>query len=157
MPSIATEAAPRREHLLTTLRAGDTYGFLGRAEAYLQANPDDAEVCASVVRAYAALGQYQRAIQDFDKAIRLDPQTALDYNNRGAAYVSLGQYQRAIQDLDEAIRLDSQLAIANANRAISYTLLGKDEEAEKDVARAVDLGFDREVLENATREFTQQQ
>ena len=56
MPSIATEAAPRREHLLTTLRAGDTYGFLGRAEAYLQANPDDAEVCASVVRAYAALG-----------------------------------------------------------------------------------------------------
>ena len=56
MPSIATEAAPRRAHLLTTLRAGDTYGFLGRAEAYVRANPDDAEVCAAVVRAYAALG-----------------------------------------------------------------------------------------------------
>ena len=37
--------------------------------------------------AYNDLGEHQRAIQDFDQAISLNPQDALAYNNRGIAYV----------------------------------------------------------------------
>jgi len=36
--------------------------------------------------AYANLGEYPRAIKDFDEALRLDPQLALAYTNRGATY-----------------------------------------------------------------------
>ena len=53
------------------------------------------------------LGQHQRAIQDYDQAIRLNPRYAEAYNNRGIAYKNLGQHQRAIQDYDEAIRINS--------------------------------------------------
>ena len=73
--------------------------------------------------AYHDLRQYQRAIQDYDEAIRLNPQDAEAYNNRGFAYFSLGQHQRAIQDLDEAIRLNPQYAMAYLLRALAYTSL----------------------------------
>ena len=55
--------------------------------------------------AYSWLGQYLRAIQDFDEAIRLDPQLVLAYYNRGDTYLNLREPQGAVQDLDEAIRL----------------------------------------------------
>ena len=80
-------------------------------------------------RAYGRLGQLERKIQDYDEAIRLDPQLALGYSNRGAAYSGLSQLKRAIEGLDEAIRLDPQVASAYANRAMAYTLLGKDKAA----------------------------
>ena len=62
----------------------------------------------------------EMAIQDPKSAIRLDPQLALAYNNRGDAYRDLGRYQKAIQDYNEAIRLDPQLALAYNNRGDAY-------------------------------------
>ena len=94
-----------------------------------------------------AQGQLEEAIAEYDEAIRLDPQFALAYNNRGFANTKLGQYARAIQDYDEAIRLDPWNPDSNAGRAMTYTLLGKDKEAQQDVERAVGLGFDRGLLE----------
>jgi len=47
--------------------------------------------------AYDYLGERQRAIEDYDKAIRLDPRLAIAYFNRGVAYKTLGQRQRAIE------------------------------------------------------------
>ena len=46
--------------------------------------------------AYSWLGQYLRAIQDFDEAIRLDPQLVLAYYNRGDTYLNLREPQRAV-------------------------------------------------------------
>ena len=46
--------------------------------------------------------KHQQAIQEYDKAIQIDPDDALYYNNRGLAYRHLGQDQRASQDFDKA-------------------------------------------------------
>ena len=102
------------------------------------------------------MGQHQRAIQDYDDAIRLDPMLALAYNNRGFTYENLSQYQRAIQDYDQAIRFDPQLPIAYANRAGAYTLLNMDAEAQQDIQRAVELGIDRTLLNLAIEELKRQ-
>ena len=67
--------------------------------------------------AYSNLNQYQRAIQDFDEAIRLNPRVAETYNNRGSAYNMLGQHQRALQDYNEALRIDPQYTRAYAKEA----------------------------------------
>jgi tetratricopeptide (TPR) repeat protein len=91
--------------------------------------------------AYRNLGQYQRAIQDCDEAIHLDPQHCEAYNNRGLAYNNLGQYERAIQDFDEVIRLDPQLAIVYSNRGEVYQSLGNRELAGRDFQKAMELGF----------------
>ena len=57
------------------------------------------------------------------KAIRLDPQYAKAYNNRGLGYAELKQYERAIGDYDEAIRLDPKEARAYNNRGLGYAEL----------------------------------
>ena len=61
---------------------------------------------------YLDLGQYERAIEDFDEAIRLNPQSAIAYNNRGVAYERLGKtreaeldYTRRPKNLDTPPRL----------------------------------------------------
>jgi tetratricopeptide (TPR) repeat protein len=48
---------------------------------------------------------YDRAIRDFDEAIRLDPTFALAFNHRGNAWEDKGDLDRAIRDYTEAIRL----------------------------------------------------
>ena len=58
----------------------------------------------------------ERSIEDYDKAIELDPNDAEAYNNRGNSYSDLGQYQRAIEDYDKAIELDPDYAEARIHR-----------------------------------------
>ena len=45
--------------------------------------------------AYAGLRQYQRAIQDYDRAIQLNPNYAKAYYNRGLAYKELWHKEAA--------------------------------------------------------------
>ena len=51
------------------------------------------------------LGQYERAIQDYDEAIRLNPQYVYAYNNRGLTYQSLGKVEEAERDFQKAKEL----------------------------------------------------
>ena len=56
-------------------------------------------------------GQYEAdAIADYDEAIRLKPNDAGAYLNRGIAKQKQGQYEAAIADYDEAIRLKPDFA-----------------------------------------------
>ena len=64
-------------------------------------------------------GRLELAIAKYDEAIRLEPQFAPFYTNRGSAYDGLGDYERAIQNYDEAIRLDPQDYLAYNNRGLA--------------------------------------
>lgn len=55
--------------------------------------------------AYAQLGQYQRAADGFQQAVRLAPDEIDSWNLLGQAYRSLGQPERAIRTLDNALRV----------------------------------------------------
>ncbi len=56
--------------------------------------------------AYTKLGEYRRAIEDYDQALRLDPGYAIAYNNRGDVYNELDDYERAAKDWEQSIRID---------------------------------------------------
>ena len=71
-----------------------------------------------------------RAIEDYDEAIRLNPQYADAYNTRGDAYRRDGQYERAIQDYDEAIRLNPRFIEAITSLGQLRMAEGKTAEAE---------------------------
>lgn len=55
---------------------------------------------------YLKKSRYDRAIEDFNQAIRLDPDNAWAYANRGNAYFNTREFDRALQDYDEALRLN---------------------------------------------------
>jgi tetratricopeptide (TPR) repeat protein len=70
-----------------------------------------------------------RATQDYDEAIRLNPNFAQAYYNRDNGYLRHGRNDRAIQDYDEAIRLNPSYAEAYYNRGTAYTRKGQDDRA----------------------------
>jgi tetratricopeptide (TPR) repeat protein len=63
------------------------------------------------------LGDYQEAIDDYDKAVELNPYYAEAYNNRGESKEKLMDYQGAVKDFDKAIGADSDFVDAYLNRA----------------------------------------
>jgi tetratricopeptide (TPR) repeat protein len=75
--------------------------------------------------AYDDKGDYDRAIQDFNEAIQLDPNDETAYYDRGYAYNKKGDYDRAIQDFNEAIHLNPNFEIAYYGRGNAY--INKDD------------------------------
>ena len=59
--------------------------------------------------AYAAKADYDRAIQDFDQSIKLNPTYTKPFNNRGVAYLKKGEYDLAIEAFDRGDQAQSQL------------------------------------------------
>jgi tetratricopeptide (TPR) repeat protein len=83
--------------------------------------------------AYRLKGDYERALQDYDQATRLNPDNANAYNNRGIIYRIKGDYDRAIADYDEAIWLkNGDFPAAYYNRALAYADKGEYELSLKD-------------------------
>jgi hypothetical protein len=84
----------------------------------------------------------QKAIEYLDEAIKLKPNFAGAYNNRGNAYCDLGQYERAIEDYSEAIRLKPDYAFSYGNRGVVYGNLGQYKRAIEDYNVAINLNPD---------------
>ena len=66
-------------------------------------------------------GDFDRALEDYDQAILLNPSFANAYNNRGVIYRLKGEYDRATRDYDQAIWLDSNVPASFYNRGIAYS------------------------------------
>ena len=54
---------------------------------------------------YTILGQYQRAIEDYNEAIRIKPDYADAYYNRGVAYLLQGNKELGCPDAQKACEL----------------------------------------------------
>ena len=83
---------------------------------------------------------YMKALDLLNKAIELNPDDAIDYNNRGTAFYKLGRYQRAIEDFNRAINLDPNDTYAYNNRGNAYYDLGKRNRACDDWRKVCELG-----------------
>lgn len=63
--------------------------------------------------------EYDRAIADFDRALRIDSSDAPTFHNRGFAWLSKREFGKALADFDAAIRLDPRYAFAYNNRGVA--------------------------------------
>ena len=103
-------------------------------------NPNTAELYYNRGFAYDELGQYQEAINDFDKAIQLDPNYITVYNNRGVVHGKLGEYEQAIQDFNKIIELNpgddiaasAASVVASLFRSLVYDRLSEHDSVKKD-------------------------
>jgi len=76
-----------------------------------------------IYRAFAYNGQeaYEKALRDFNRAIKLDDQDAASFIDRGICYLSLREHEQAIDDFNRALEIDSTDKYAEA----AYYHLGK--------------------------------
>jgi tetratricopeptide (TPR) repeat protein len=92
------------------------------------------------------MGHYQRALDDLNRAIALDPDRSTAFLNRGAAYSGLGQYERAVDDLGKAIALDAKSAAAHTNIGLAYYMIGQYDRAIEDLSEAVRLAPESAIV-----------
>ena len=70
---------------------------------------------------YWKKGDYDRALTEFDEAVRLNPKHAETYYWRGLAYVSKQDYDRAIAEYTTAIKRDPKDAEFHLRRCEAYS------------------------------------
>ena len=92
--------------------------------------------------AYDNKGHYDKAIEDYNKAITINPNYANAYYNRGVAYGNKGQIDRAIEDFNKAISINPNYAGAYYNRGLAYALSGNIGRAISDLQKACDMGYE---------------
>src|SRR5579863_8913897 len=84
-------------------------------------------------------GLSDRAIEDFDQAIKLNPNDAEAFYGRGSAYYQKGNDERALQEYDQAIKLRSDYTNAYNNRGYIYFKRGDLDRAIQDFDSAIKL------------------
>ena len=104
-----------------------------------QQEPNSAEAYSTRGNVYYNKGDYDLAIADYNKAIRLNPKLAYAYSQRGNAYYNKGDYHLAIADYNQAIQLDPKLANAYNVRGIIYDKKGDYDRAFADYNQAIKL------------------
>ncbi|MFM6629845.1 MAG: tetratricopeptide repeat-containing serine protease family protein, partial [Microcystis panniformis] len=83
--------------------------------------------------------KYKLALDDFNKAIELNPNYAEAYGNRGLLYYNQQKYELALSDYDKAIEINPNYAMAYNNRGVLYIDLQKYELALADFSKAIEI------------------
>jgi tetratricopeptide (TPR) repeat protein len=80
-----------------------------------------------------------RALADFDQAVRIDPNYARAHNGRGAARSRKNDFDGALVDYNEAIRLEQNFGRAYDNRGLIFRQKKEYERAIADFSEAIRL------------------
>ena len=84
-------------------------------------------------------GDYDSAIEYYNKAIELDPSNAQVYNNRGLAWTKKRNYKKAIKDFGDSIKLNPELAITFSNRGMAWLKKGNSTRAFDNFSWAIEI------------------
>jgi len=82
---------------------------------------------------------YNRALQEFDKAIKIDPTSFKAYFWRGRVYLKTEQYDEAIADFKMVIKLKPDYSKPYHNLGWLYYQEGKYEESIRHLNKAIEL------------------
>ncbi|KAK7736795.1 hypothetical protein SLS63_003144 [Diaporthe eres] len=90
---------------------------------------DEAEVFKNLGNKFFKERNYRRAIEEYSKAVDLQPDSATYLGNRAAAYMADGRFESALEDCKRAVDLDSNNPKILLRLARIYTNLGQPDEA----------------------------
>src|SRR5580704_932243 len=138
IPEIVAKAKPAIVEIVVTDATGAPK-MLGTLPTVTPTPPADAVAHFDSGMAFLERQEYDKAINDFTEAIRLDPNYVPAYVSRGNAYGIHGAVDKAINDFTEAIRLDPNVAIIYFNRGNAYYDHGNLDKASSDYSEAIRL------------------
>lgn len=89
--------------------------------------------------AYFARSEFDRAIADYNGALRLNKNSAPAYSGRGRAYRSKGDFDKALADFDEAVKFTPNSAQLRVDRGAVHEARGDFDRAIADYSEAIEL------------------
>ena len=108
-------------------------------------NEDMSTALATRALSYSLKGQYGRAIDDYDRAIGLQPNFPVALNNRAWAYFRWGRAAEGSRDIERSLALDPTSAHSFDTRAHIRQVTGQPEGALADYWAAMRLGGARMI------------
>ena len=111
-------------------------------------DPIAAAGAAATGEAASGAGEYDKAVEQFTKAIKDDDRNPNFYRQRGSALSQLGKFAEAVRDYDSAIEKaiavsgnpkDERLAYLFYKRGLAYERTGRVRDALADYQRAIEL------------------
>jgi tetratricopeptide (TPR) repeat protein len=90
-------------------------------------------------QAFDTMGRFDRALEDYDKVIALNPTVAVAYYNRAIIFDKLGQPDRAFADYNRVLTLDPSYYGAYINRGLLFYSRGQFDNAIADFDTAISL------------------
>ncbi|RJR23720.1 MAG: DUF898 family protein [Desulfobacteraceae bacterium] len=122
---------------------------LGRIESFLLKNPASPDGFYSRGWVHQMKGDLDKALSDYNQALRLNPVFVDAFFNRGVIYVQTGKYELAVEDFSSALKHEKGSADAFSNRGSVYFQQGKFELAIQDYTSALKIvSDDPDILYN---------
>jgi tetratricopeptide (TPR) repeat protein len=106
--------------------------------ALIEKSQDPGRLHTLRASAWWALGEREKALADFDKAIQLGYREPHAFSSRGLFYAATSEFEKAIADFTTAIDGGSNDSVAYINRAAAYMSLGKYSEAVADYGKIIE-------------------
>ncbi|MFN6568526.1 tetratricopeptide repeat protein [Dendronalium sp. ChiSLP03b] len=128
-------------------RAGGRYRFMhdllrqSLAQRRIDTHPHliSSQVFFRCGESYRSMEQYDKALQNFDRAIELKPKYQWAIASRGETYCLMERYEEALQDFHRVIELNPKDNWSIASRGDTYRLMERYEEALQDFNHAIEL------------------
>lgn len=108
----------RLQKSLSCFRSEDWDSAIASASEALLLDPDNEFALTNRAGAYDMKGLFRKAIEDCNKAIKINPRYGLAYNNRGFALEMLGESYHAGTDYETSCRLGCELGCKNYERLV---------------------------------------
>jgi len=95
----------------------------------------EAESCCGM--ALFKLGKYEEALEVVDKALVLNPESPIEWSNRGFVLSAMGRNEEALEAFDKALSLDPESPKIMTNKGVVYFRMGLLEKALKTFDKAL--------------------
>lgn len=105
----------------------------------IEKNPQDANTLNLRGTAYGQIGDYRKAMDDFNAALKVKSNFPQAYANRALVFVKIEKLPRAIADYDRAIEINPDYAAAYVGRGNVHRLLNEHRQAIADFTKAISI------------------
>jgi tetratricopeptide (TPR) repeat protein len=118
---------------------GDFLNVLGALETIASTEADDVLFHANLADDLYRCQSYDEAIEEYRKAISINPRYADVRNHCGMAYQMLGQYEDAVAEFKAAISINSKYVEAYVNLGNTYRDMGDSALAREFLDKALEI------------------
>lgn len=138
----ASMASADITHLDQSADSDVVHAIIDQNTKKIDASPGQAHLYLARGHAYFKLRDFDKAIRDYNQALKLDDRLDDAYFGRGMALARAGAITDGIADLTTYLKRHPRSSLAYTKRGIRYLWNGDLENAEKDFRRAIALNPD---------------